>query len=555
MFKKEVEIPIEILVYNMINFIPSPINFELELNVFPEKGSKYLNSAAGANETSISYSNNATTNYNNTNFTSKTISNIKDQINSSSYSNNNKNRTNSIVSKNSTNSAGSNHNNCSPINTTNHNTKRFWNVQFIISLLGLIKNKRRAATGIFNWLIIIIWIKHKQSVIEVFVMLLMEIDVIFFSKNLEILNPAMYILSKLTFPCDDSMYQWNIVTVSKAEFSTDNIFTGKPGTLMVGVNCTYDNTIETIRVRGNNIVVDLDNKKIEFITTSQEEYDQMNNFRKFLRQCIFPQTNYNYLYFNQNTNSGYSFFYKEFLSKLYGDLFYILNRKASNIPQQNGSSNNNYSSSSNSNNTSNYSANDRSTIVNNNTNSNSNSITNNNAGGNINYFFLLNNINSNSNSHLTEGNSSQLDFFDYKEIERIYKYNKEIQEIFFNFMIKLLTVFYNFFKLKSISEKNIDISDEKNSFFIKCSDKLNDNDFYEGKFNAFNEHEKFFFNNFISTKRYDKYFLGYIVKNEVNKMHRMAYQFSEEYIYIQKTASVDLNHSIYQGKIKMINIF
>ncbi len=499
MFEKSMDIPIEIIIYNIVNFIPSPINFDLELNIFPQKYIKYVEN--GENNISNKERNSS-------NMKKNSKENIIVSNNNDNSNNTIKGRTNSSFSKNSTNSNNnnetSNHYNC--LNSVYKLKQLTGYPQMDIDIIK-----------IFNILPV-------ENIIEIFILLLLEIDIIFFSKNLEILNPVMYILSKLTFPCDDTMYQWNIVSVSKSEFSTDNIFAGKPGTVMLGVNCTYESTIETIKVRGNNIVVDLDNKKIEFITTSQEEFDQMNNFRKFIKQCIFPQTNY-YLYFNQNSNNNLNFFYKDSLNKMYNEINSLINKKPPNTHTQQNSFNNSYGS----------------------------QYLNNNVINDRNNSVLNKDININNQSYNTNLNNTndlnQFDFFDYKDVERTYKINKQIQEIFYNFMIKILGVFYKFFRLKSISEKNVDVDeDEKNSFFIKCSDKTNDKEFFDERYDFLNEHEKYFFNNFLITKRNDKFFLGYISKNEANKMHRIGYLFSEEYLYIQKSSSFELDHSLSLGK-------
>lgn len=460
LFKKNLEIPIEIIIYNMLNFIPAPINFDLELNIFPlsEPNSNLIKSPS--------------------------INNPNNGIASEA-------RAFSTVSVNSNSSVGSNNSN---------------NITYKLRQLSGYPQIDMDIIKLFNFLPI-------ENIIEIFLMLLLEIDVIFFSKNLEILNPLMYILSKLTFPCDDSIYQWNIVSVSKLEFSNENIFSGRTGTLIIGVNCSYDSSIETYKVRGNNFVVDLDNKKLEYITTCQEEFDTMNNFRKFIKASIFPSISYSYIFSNPNSGNT-NFFYWNFLNKFYNDILYLVNKYRTSLPAP--YNNQIFINSS-------TAANERQTIANNHNSSN------------------FNNIN--------EAYGLLFDFFDYSDIDRIYKTNKEVQEVFYSFMIQLLSVFYSFFKLKSISEKNIDISEENNNFFIKCIDENIDKEFFDPKYKTFNENEKFFYNNFISTKRYDKFFSGYIVKNDANNMHKMPFLITEEFIYVFKSQSIDLTNVIYKGSL------
>lgn len=494
-FEKKLDIPIEIIIFNMLNFIPSPINFDLELNIFPmnEKNNKIFNKAFSVSSGSFRNNNSNKGNL-------KLKANVNTHINSTTHNTNNNFNIN--TGKDSRTFSNTSHN-----SNSSSNSPMYHNFTYKLRQLSGYPQMDMDIIKLFNILPI-------ESIIEIFIMLLLEIDVIFFSKNLEILNSVMYIFSKLTFPCDDSDYQWSIVTVSKGEFSLDNRFSGRTGTLMIGVNCTYEATIETYKVRENNIVVDLDNKKVEFITTSQEEFDTMSDFRKFLKVSILPAASYSYLFINQNT-PGANFFFPNFLNKLYTDLLYYVHKNRALLP----SPYNLFSLNSCSN-----VANDRQTLANNN--------------------IILSNLNFNN---ANEAYGALFDFFDYSDVDKIYKSNKEIQEIFYNFMIQLLSVFYNFFKLKSISEKNIDISEEMNSFFIKCSDENNDKEYFEQKYNTFNEHEKYFYKNFISSKRYDKFFLGFLVKSDVNKMHKMSYQFSEEYIYILKSQGVQLNSDVLKG--------
>lgn len=450
-FKKNLDIPLEIIIYNMLNYIPSPLNFDLELNIFP------------MNNNSLKEEN-------------KNLTENKEKDN----------RTSSIKSNGSGGSFPS------------------WNTTYKLKQLTGYPLIDMDIIKIFNILPI-------EDVIEIFLMILLEIDIIFFSKNLEILNPIMYMLSKLTFPCDDTIYQWNIVTVSKAEFSQDNKFASRPGTIILGVNCSYDDSIEVLKIRDNNIlIVDLDtnlpyknNKRIEFITSKEKEkdFEEINNFRNFIKNSIFPSQNYSYFVLNKN-QTQLNFFFANFIKGFYHNLYFFV------FQNKNSTLNNTLRNT------------ERNTIS------------------------INSNLQQNNNY---EGNEQIFDFFDCSDQEKLHKNNKEIQEIFYNFMLKLLSVFHNFFKLKNITEKNIDISDEKSSFFIKCSDPSNNREFFESKYNLLNEFEKFFYDSFIETKRYDRFFMGFIMKFDSNKMHKIANQFSEEYIYILKSDALDLNLAINHG--------
>jgi len=485
LFKKDLEIPIEIIIYNLINYIPSPINFDLELNLFPKKTHK-------TSEMNTHFDNSL----NSPNKLIKDISNIiilNNNINN--FNNYDGQRTYSSISKNSTTSVNSNSN--SNINTIYKLKQLSGYPQIDMDILKLFK------------------ILPMELIIELYMIILMEhLDIIFFSKNLEILNPVMYIFARLAFPCDDSMFQW-ILSVSIENFIPENHFVGKPGSIMIGVNCAYDTSLkDTIyKIRENpHYIVDLDNKKMEFITTNKTEYDKVINFGKFIKQSIFPPYNpSNYLLnFNPNTNLNNNFFFKDIFLNLFNDLNNVCYKKENNLKNVAGNNPN-----LNNNNGATNVANERGSIF----------------------------YNRNNNMNLCD--DINFDFFDYKDIERIYKTNKEVQEIFYNFNLKILSVFYSFFNLKFIEEKNIDKFDARNTYFIQGSDSKNEKD-------NFNEYEKYFIENFKTSKRYDKFFLGFIVRNEVIRMYRMGLQFSEEYIYILKSSAIEINHNSKSNNWKFV---
>ena len=81
-----------------------------------------------------------------------------------------------------------------------------------------------------------------RTFIKVFVLSFIEIDILFFSKNApEVLGPIMFVIANLAYPCMQSMYLWNIVTVSEEELVKGRrLFVNKPFSKMCGVKGNYD---------------------------------------------------------------------------------------------------------------------------------------------------------------------------------------------------------------------------------------------------------------------------------------------------------------------------
>ena len=129
--------------------------------------------------------------------------------------------------------------------------------------------------------------------LEIYILTFLEQKILFFSQNLEILNIMMYIMFSLNYPCNDSIYFWHIVSLSKKSFNDDNKFVGKLQNSLLGVNMIYDETIDTSIFGSYYFIMDLDNKKI-FLKYNKNEVseDEMNDIndllslQEFIQNCI-----------------------------------------------------------------------------------------------------------------------------------------------------------------------------------------------------------------------------------------------------------------------------
>ena len=225
------EIPLEILVYNLVNFTPSPINISFNLNAFP---SLDLSSYTKANEFQLS--------------SQQKQQMLQQNIKTSQIQYN-------TIQK-------------SIVNSLSGYPLLDFNVSEIFNLLPI------------------------SMIIEVFIYNLLECEMVFFSSNLEVLNIVMYLFSILSYPCIDSMYLWHIVSVNVNEItnvSTNNKFIGKPFASMIGVNCTYNETIETCDIYHTHFIVDLDKKDVSlrYDINEYKEDGQKNEIDQFIQLISF----------------------------------------------------------------------------------------------------------------------------------------------------------------------------------------------------------------------------------------------------------------------------
>ena len=234
LFKDDsIEIPLEILVYNLVNFTPSPINISFNLNAFP---SLDLSSYTKANEFQLS-------------------SQQKQQM---------------LQQNIKTNQIQYNTIQKSIVNSLSGYPLLDFNVSEIFNLLPI------------------------SMIIEVFIYNLLECEMVFFSSNLEVLNITMYLFSILSYPCIDSMYLWHIVSVNVKEItdvSTTNKFIGKPFSSMIGVNTTYNESIETCDMYHTHFIVDLDKKDVclRYDTSEYREGGQKHEIDQFIQLISFME--------------------------------------------------------------------------------------------------------------------------------------------------------------------------------------------------------------------------------------------------------------------------
>ena len=284
-------IPIEILLYNIVNFTPAPISRHLILNLFDMrsqdalikdgivwKGKALDTSGTNSNNSSMNKGNNSSLDLSNS-FLDKSGDKItvdkdyrdiiRDYVNYSNYSYKNGNN---IIQFNKLNIA---------------NLKN-----------SLIPVKQLSGYPIYNINAAeILKIFTPAQLIEIMIFCLVEDNVLFFSKNLEILKAVMYIVSYFSYPLVFSYYCWDISAYSKYKLG-DVYSTICKGSYMsmAGINCSYDSSLDEMILKeyvGSETplyLVDIDNRDC-FLFERDEKIDQSSlQLQQYIRDVTGDET-------------------------------------------------------------------------------------------------------------------------------------------------------------------------------------------------------------------------------------------------------------------------
>lgn len=118
----------------------------------------------------------------------------------------------------------------------------------------------------FN-LIEVFKIMNPKVFVTIFLFFFLEIDMLFFSENLETLNMVLYIFSSLTYPLSDTTYQWHLISISKEELienGNESKFTSKNNSSPLGIHCAFTKDINVTDLFPYHFIVDLDKNQFFF---------------------------------------------------------------------------------------------------------------------------------------------------------------------------------------------------------------------------------------------------------------------------------------------------
>ena len=150
--------------------------------------------------------------------------------------------------------------------------------------------------------------------IKIYILIFLEIDLLFFSPNLEKLNIFMFALYILNYPLTDSNYFWYIRTISLEESEEDGIIKEGTFTTFKGVNCEFKPEIDLSNYTGLDFVIDIEDKKNPIINISDsKEANKINLLLKFINNVL-----------NGGHYSKKAFFLEKYIIKLQKNLKNII---------------------------------------------------------------------------------------------------------------------------------------------------------------------------------------------------------------------------------------
>ena len=236
LIKKRMEIPLEIILYNIVNFTPSPLNNDVFLNLevlFSQNNTLNRNSENN-NELSevIIYKNNK-----------HGFSSAKNVLTFGDKENNNQNKPKKKEAK-------------TLDNLNQKKNKKISSIKFeVLSGYPLIQ---------YNLAKVLLSKMSPEDVITIFYYTFLERCVIFFSKDIEYLSLTIDAYINLNFPLNDEKYYFNNVSISFDNFITGRSnFVGTTFTCIIGINNEYRKDYKSNHnILGEHLTVDLDNGDI-----------------------------------------------------------------------------------------------------------------------------------------------------------------------------------------------------------------------------------------------------------------------------------------------------
>ena len=111
--------------------------------------------------------------------------------------------------------------------------------------------------------------------IKIYILTFLEVDLLFFSPDLEKLNMTMFIFYILNYPLTDTNYLWHIKSISKEKLDDGD---DAMNTSMRGVNTSYSQDIDLCEFKELFTIVDLENKKKKYLNIIKENKESTEVF-------------------------------------------------------------------------------------------------------------------------------------------------------------------------------------------------------------------------------------------------------------------------------------
>ena len=330
------------------------------------------------------------------------------------------------------------------------------------------------------------------DVIDIFFYSFLEKDIIFFSKNLQYLSLTINSYLNLNFPLNDEKYYFNNVTVSYDNYINNNsTFVGATFTTILGINDQYQpKYINSSNKLKEHLVVDLDKGEIHKVEDKNDKINSKKN--KELFSLIKKICNKK----EQKTDKKQTIIGRE---------VFILNKKLNDI------------------------------------------------------YSLLNG----SSENETEKNNEQFnlfkkgDFLDYDDGKDNYikKINIEIQDSFYRLLNNLCLYFYQNLSIKtedddlskkSQEKKDINNKKENNEMNVIFRDDYKDE---EDEEKVYTKEELYFLDELRQTMKYESFVYCFVQSYSPIDLYKIPLTFTEEFLSI-----ISRKSSILEKNINFFNI-
>ena len=294
----ELRIPIEIILYNLINLSPSPLNGDVFLSLksitnFDIEGKANTNENSNinkviVNETIEETNEDTESNNENINITNKINKNKNDT--SMNYQNLNMNKIDLKLSFRLSNINNSNVLKHLKTISTSDNYKYNTSIKNLNYGEKLKKIKFDKLSGYpiiqYNLAKLLLQTLTPLDVIDIFLYTFLEKDVIFFSKDIEFLSLTINSYLNLNFPLNDEKYYFINACVSYDNYIKGNsTFVGSTFTTIIGINDSYNPKYQAgMNKLKEHLAVDLDNGKVYKVEDKSDKEKSKKN--KELFNCI-----------------------------------------------------------------------------------------------------------------------------------------------------------------------------------------------------------------------------------------------------------------------------
>ena len=123
-----------------------------------------------------------------------------------------------------------------------------------------------------------------KEFISLFILGFLEVDLVFFSPNLEKLNLFMYSLYILNYPLTDCNYFWHIRSISKTKINFINQIIG---TLFIGVNAEYNPNLYLKFLQNITFAINIEKEKdlINYIS-KKKETEEINRILIYINKLL-----------------------------------------------------------------------------------------------------------------------------------------------------------------------------------------------------------------------------------------------------------------------------